>query len=64
MGGETPAVKLHFTYTDLKAGNLEQLSIVPTNVNRMCLIEYSAKPATFYLYLPVINKMIDSLKLS
>ena len=54
---------LKYAYTDLLFGKGMGIDIGTTTGNKGYIISYFAEPANFSLYLPTIQKMIDSLEI-
>ena len=57
------AYMLKYTYTDMLFGKGMRIDIGTTSGNKLYVISYFAEPAKFSLYLPTIQKMIDSLEI-
>jgi hypothetical protein len=57
------AYMLKYAYTDLLFGKGMGIDIGTTTGNKGYIISYFAEPANFSLYLPTIQKMIDSLEI-
>ena len=57
------AYMLKYTYTDILFGKGMGIDIGTTKGNKDYVISYFAEPAKFSLYLPTIQKMIDSLEI-
>src|SRR6266849_655206 len=60
---DNPAYLLVYKYTDLVFGKAMAMDIGMTNGYNVYVLSYLADPAKFLIYLPTIQKMIDSFEI-
>ena len=58
-----PAYLLLYTYTNPTAGKILTMDIGLKDGNKAYVISYSAEQQEYYTYIPIIKKMIDSIRL-
>ncbi len=59
----SPAYMLKYEYTDQLFGKAMAMDIGMTKGGKLYVLSYSAEPAKFYIYVPTIQKMIDSFEI-
>jgi len=59
----SPAYMLKYQYTDQLFGKAMAMDIGMTKAGKLYVLTYSAEPAKFYVYMPTIQRMIDSFEI-
>jgi hypothetical protein len=59
----SPVYMLKYQYTDRLFGKAMAMDIGLTKAGKLYVLSYSAEPAKFYIYMPTIQRMIDSFEI-
>lgn len=62
--GGNPAIKIVYSFTDSKNGSFKATDIATIKNNRLYVIQYYVQSPKYQSYLPILQKMADSLQIT